>query len=305
MFRYVVRRLIQTVFVVLGVTAASFAMLFMTGDPALAMAGDQWTPEQIDQFRRDMGFDRPWIVQYGEFLWRAVQGDFGVSLRQRQPTFTLIMERMPATLELTFAALVISVVVALPIGIISAARRNSVEDNASMLFALIGQSVPVFWLGLMLILVFGVQLRLLPVAGRGGWEHLILPAVSLATFSLARNARIIRSSMLEVLGQDYVRTARAKGLVERTVLYRHALKNALIPVVTLIGLEFGTLLGGAVITETIFAWPGVGRLTVQAIFARDLPLVQTSVTILATVFVLLNLAVDLIYTYLDPRIKLA
>jgi peptide/nickel transport system permease protein len=228
-----------------------------------------------------------------------------VSLRQRQPTFTLIMERMPATLELTFAALVISVVVALPIGIISAARRNSVEDNASMLFALIGQSVPVFWLGLMLILVFGVQLRLLPVAGRGGWEHLILPAVSLATFSLARNARIIRSSMLEVLGQDYVRTARAKGLVERTVLYRHALKNALIPVVTLIGLEFGTLLGGAVITETIFAWPGVGRLTVQAIFARDLPLVQTSVTILATVFVLLNLAVDLIYTYLDPRIKLA
>ncbi len=305
MFRYVVRRLIQTVFVVLGVTAASFAMLFMTGDPALAMAGDQWTTEQIDQFRRDMGFDRPWIVQYGEFLWRAVQGDFGVSLRQRQPTFTLIMERMPATLELTFAALVISVVVALPIGIISAARRNSVEDNASMLFALIGQSVPVFWLGLMLILVFGVQLRLLPVAGRGGWEHLILPAVSLATFSLARNARIIRSSMLEVLGQDYVRTARAKGLVERTVLYRHALKNALIPVVTLIGLEFGTLLGGAVITETIFAWPGVGRLTVQAIFARDLPLVQTSVTILATVFVLLNLAVDLIYTYLDPRIKLA
>jgi peptide/nickel transport system permease protein len=292
------------VFVIVGVTAASFAMLFITGDPALAMAGDQWTPEQIDQFRRDMGFDRPWIVQYGEFLWRAVQGDFGVSLRQRQPTFTLIMERMPATLELAFAALVISVVVALPIGIISASRRNSAADNLGMLFALIGQSVPVFWLGLMLILVFGVYLRVLPVAGRGSWEHLILPAFSLATFSLARNARIIRSSLLEVLGQDYVRTARAKGLRERVVLYQHALRNALIPVVTLIGLEFGTLLGGAIITETIFAWPGVGRLTVQAIFARDLPLVQTAVTVLATVFVLLNLLVDLLYTYLDPRIKL-
>ena len=291
-------------FVIVGVTAASFAMLFITGDPALAMAGDQWTPEQIDQFRRDMGFDRPWIVQYGEFLWRAVQGDFGVSLRQRQPTFTLIMERMPATLELAFAALVISVVVALPIGIISASRRNSAADNLGMLFALIGQSVPVFWLGLMLILVFGVYLRVLPVAGRGSWEHLILPAFSLATFSLARNARIIRSSLLEVLGQDYVRTARAKGLRERVVLYQHALRNALIPVVTLIGLEFGTLLGGAIITETIFAWPGVGRLTVQAIFARDLPLVQTAVTVLATVFVLLNLLVDLLYTYLDPRIKL-
>jgi peptide/nickel transport system permease protein len=268
------------------------------------MAGDQWTPEQIAQFRHDMGFDRPWIVQYGEFLWRAAQGDFGVSLRQHQPTFMLIMERMPATLELTVAALAISTVLALPIGIISAARRNSLGDHLGMLLALVGQSVPVFWLGLMLILVFGVQLRLLPVAGRGGWDSLILPAVSLATFSLARNARIIRSSLLEVLGQDYVRTARAKGLVERAVLYRHALRNALIPVVTLIGLEFGTLRGGAVITETIFAWPGVGRLTVQAIFARDLPLVQTAVTVLATIFVLLNLAVDLLYTYLDPRIRL-
>ncbi len=302
---YVVRRLIQTLLVVLGVSVLSFGVMFLSGDPTSAMIGDNWTREQVEQFRRQMGFDRPWYIQYLDFLGRAVRGDLGTSLRQHQPTFQLVMERMPATLELTLAALVLSIVVGFPLGILSATRRNTWLDNAGMLFALIGQSIPVFWLGVLLILLFGVQWRLLPISGRGGIEHLILPAISLATFNIARNARMVRSGMLEVLGQDYIRTARAKGLDERLVLMRHALKNAMIPIVTLTGLEFGTLLGGAVITETIFAWPGVGRLTIQAIYGKDLPLVQAAVMILATLFVLINLAVDLLYTYLDPRIRLA
>jgi ABC-type dipeptide/oligopeptide/nickel transport system permease component len=214
------------------------------------------------------------------------------------------MERMPATLELAFASLAISVVLALPLGIISATKRGTIYDNVSMLGALIGQSMPNFWLGIMLILVFGVTLQWLPISGRGGIDHLVLPAVTLAVFPLARNTRLIRSSMLEVLRQDYLRTARAKGLRETSVLVSHALRNAMIPVVTVVGMQFGTLLGGAVITETIFAWPGVGRLTVQSIYNKDFPVIQAAVTILALIFIFLNLIIDILYTYLDPRIRL-
>jgi peptide/nickel transport system permease protein len=251
-----------------------------------------------------MGLDRPWFIQYITYASRAVRGDFGESLRYRQPAFELIAERIPATLELTFVALVLSIVIALPVGVLSATKRGSAYDQGGMVFALFGQAMPVFWLGLMLILVFGVFLRWVPVSGRGGLDQLILPSITLATYSLARNTRVIRSSMLEVLGQDYVRTARAKGLAEQLVIYLHALRNALIPVVTIVGLEFGHLLGGTVIVETIFAWPGIGRLMIQAVYTKDFPLVQASVTIAALSFVSINFFVDFIYSYLDPRVRL-
>jgi peptide/nickel transport system permease protein len=217
---------------------------------------------------------------------------------------SLVMERLPATLELTFASLLLALIVSLPLGVLAAIRRNSWIDRIAMLGAMLGQSLPVFWLGIMLILVFGVALKWLPVSGRTGWASLILPAITVGLFSMARNARMIRSSMLEVLGADYVRTARSKGLQERVVVQRHAFRNALIPIVTLIALDFGALLGGAVITEQIFAWPGVGRMVLQAINTKDFPLVQASVTILALTFVLINLATDLLYTALDPRVRL-
>jgi ABC-type dipeptide/oligopeptide/nickel transport system permease component len=215
---------------------------------------------------------------------------------------SLVLERMPATLELTAAAMAIAVSVAVPVGILSAVRRNSVLDHAGMVLALLGQSMPVYWLGIMFILLFAVRLNLLPAFGAGSWRHLILPAITLGAFSMARIARLTRSSMLEVLGQEYVRTARAKGLSELRTVLKHGLKNAAIPVVTVIGLDMGTLLGGAVITETIFAWPGVGRLAVQAISYRDYPLVQAAVFTLALIFVLINFLVDILYTYLDPRV---
>lgn len=305
MWRYIARRLLQTIIVLWGVSFIAFGVMFLAGDPASAMVGEDWTREQIAEFRRQMGFDQPWYVQYGRFLSRAARGDLGVSLRQRQPNLTLVLERMPATLELAAAAMFLSIVLALPAGVISAARRNTWLDNVASLAAILGQSMPAFWLGIMLILIVGVGLRWTPVAGRGGLEHLILPALTLSAYPIARNARMMRSSVLEVLGQAYITTARSKGLREIVVLSRHAVRNALIPVITLIGLEFGALLGGAVITESIFAWPGVGRLTIQAIYGRDIPLVQAAVIVLAAIFVLINLVVDLCYVVLDPRIRLA
>ena len=305
MLQYIARRLVQTLLVLLGVTALSFGTMFLSGDPTMLMASETWNREQIEDFRQQMGFDRPWYVQYGDFVSRAVRGDFGTSLRQQQPTFTLIGQRLPATLQLASSAMAIALVFGLPLGVLAAVRRGSVWDNALMLFGLLGQSMPVFWLGLLLIMIFAVGLGWFPVAGADTPQHLILPATTLGLFSTAYIARMARSSMLEVLGRDFVRTARAKGLPSRNVVIRHALRNALIPLVTVIGLQFGALLGGAVITETIFAWPGVGRLTIQAIQTKDLPLVQACVVLLASIFVLVNLAVDLLYTYLDPRIRLA
>jgi ABC-type dipeptide/oligopeptide/nickel transport system permease component len=300
---YILRRLLQTILVVLGVSALAFGSMFLSGDPTMVMASESWTREQIDEFRHQMGFDRPWIVQYLDFLSRAVRGDFGVSLRQQQPVFQLLLQRMPATLELALAAMGVAVGIGIPAGIIAATRRNSLVDRVLMVGAMLGQSMPVFWLGLLLAMVFAVSLGWFPVAGRGGLDHLVLPAVSLGLFSVAYNARMTRSAILEVLGQDYIRTAQAKGVSWRRVLTRHALRNALIPVVTVAGLQFGGLLGGAVITESIFAWPGVGRLTIQAIQGKDLPLVQASVTVLATIFVFLNLLIDLLYAVMDPRVR--
>lgn len=303
MLTYIVKRLLQAVFILWAVASIAFGLTFLSGDPATLMIGDHWTAEQVANFREYMGFDRPLIVQYGEFLQRIVQGDFGVSVRQQIPVTDLILERFPATLELAAAALVIIVVVAIPVGVLSAVRRNSLPDRLAMSGALLAQSIPTFWLGILFILIFGVLLQWLPISGRGSFLHLILPAVTLATYSTARIARLVRSSMLDVLGNDYIRTAQAKGLSPRKVNYGHALRNALIPVITLLGIEVGSLLGGALVTETVFAYPGLGRLTIQAIYARDLPLVQGVITFGALIFVLVNLLVDLSYSFLDPRIR--
>ena len=301
---YLLRRILQSVLVLFGVSFVVFGILFLTGDPALVLLPPDATVEDVAKFRTAMGFDRPFLVQYGRFLSGALQGDFGQSVRHGEPAFDLVMERMPATFELSGAALLIALCLAIPAGIVSAVRRNSVLDYFSTVVALLGQSMPTFWLGIMLILLFSVQLNLLPSSGRGGWEHMLLPAVTLGLFTTARITRLTRSGMLEVLSQDYIRTARAKGVANPPVVWKHALKNAAIPIVTIVGIELGTLLGGSVITETIFAWPGVGRLSVQAIYNRDYPVVQAAVFTLSATFVLVNLIVDLLYTYLDPRIRL-
>ena len=301
---FLVRRLWQSLVVLLGVSFVVFLILHLTGDPALVLLSPEATADDVRRFRDAMGFNDPFIVQYWRFLTGALHGDFGQSVRHGEPAFGLVVERLPATFELAGAALLLALVLSIPAGIVSAVRRNTVLDYVSTVVALLGQSMPTFWLGIMLILLLSVQLQWLPSSGRGGWEHLILPAVTLGLFTTARITRLTRSGMLEVLNQDYIRTARAKGVSNPPVVWKHALKNAAIPIVTIVGIELGTLLGGSVITETIFAWPGVGRLSVQAIYNRDYPVVQASVFLLATTFVVVNLLVDVVYTYLDPRIRL-
>jgi peptide/nickel transport system permease protein len=267
------------------------------------MVSSDAPPDVVDTTRRALGFDRPLYQQLAQYLVRAAQGDLGVSLRSQRPVATLIAERLPATVELTLAALLIAVVTAVPLGIVSAVKRGSPVDRLAMVGAVAGQAMPIFWLALLLIALFGVRLRWLPVFGRGSLAHLVLPALSLSTIILGRLARLVRSSMLEVLGQDYVRTARAKGLPEARVLALHALRNAAIPIVTLLGLQFAQLLGGAVVTETIFAWPGIGRLVVEAIFNRDFPVVQGVVLVVSLIFVAVSVVVDLAYAALDPRLR--
>ncbi len=301
---FLIRRLLQSLLVLFGVSLVVFLILHLTGDPTLLLLPPDVTAEEIQRFRQAMGFNDPVLVQYFRFLRGAVQGNFGTSLRHSEPAFHLVAERLPATLELAGAALLVALSLAIPAGIVSAVRRNTPLDYATTVMALLGQSMPTFWLGIMLILVFSVQLNLLPSFGRGDLAHLVLPAITLGLFTTARIMRLTRSGMLEVLGQDYIQMARAKGIGEWSVIWKHALKNAAIPIVTIVGIELGTLLGGAVITETIFAWPGVGRLSVQAIFNRDYPVVQAAVFLLASTFVLVNLFVDIVYTYLDPRIRL-
>jgi peptide/nickel transport system permease protein len=289
--------------VAVGVSLVVFGLVHLSGDPVLLMVSSDAPPDVVATTRHALGFDRPLHRQFTDYVARAARGDLGVSLRSSLPVATLIRERLPATVELTVAALLIAVAVAIPAGIVSAVKRGSALDRLAMVGAVAGQAVPIFWLALLLIAFFGVYLRWLPVFGRGSLAHLVLPAVSLSTVILGRLARLVRSSMLEVLGQDYVRTARAKGVGEVRVLAGHALKNAAIPIVTLLGLQFAQLLGGAVVTETIFAWPGIGRLVVEAIFNRDFPVVQGVVLVVSLIFVAVNLLVDLAYVALDPRIR--
>ncbi|MGH7325493.1 MAG: nickel ABC transporter permease [Candidatus Rokuibacteriota bacterium] len=304
MTRYLIRRLLLTIPVVFGVTFIIFAMVrLIPGDPAQVIAGEQATQEIVDAVRRSLGLDQPIIVQYGRFLGDLALGDMGRSTRSQRPVVLELADRFPNTIELTLAGMLVASVIGIGAGVVSATRRNRWPDTVSMLLALTGVSMPVFWLGLMLILVFSVTLGWLPPVGRGTWAQLILPAFTLGAASAAILARMTRSSLLEVLGQDFVTTARAKGLAERFVVYKHALKNAMIPVVTVMGLQFGTLLSGAVLTETVFAWPGIGRLIVESILARDYPVVQGAVLLTALSFVLVNLVVDLLYSVLDPRIR--
>jgi peptide/nickel transport system permease protein len=303
--RFLLRRFIQLIVVLFGVSLVVFGIVRLTGDPVIILLGEAATPQAVAQMRVELGLDRPVYVQYLRFVANALRGDFGVSLRYQQSALSLFVERLPATLELTAAALLLALVIGLPIGVMASLRPQSIFDGAVRASALIGQAIPGFYLGLVAIIVFGAHYKLLPTGGRGTLAQLIMPAATLAAYQVAIVARFARGAMLEVLGEDFIRTARAKGLTRLRVITRHALRNALIPVVTILALQFGTLLSGAVVTETVFAWPGVGRLAVQAIYTRDFAVVQVTVMVTAVLFVVINLATDVLYVLLDPRIRMA
>jgi peptide/nickel transport system permease protein len=334
MGRYIAKRLLNLLPVILGITLLVFAFLHLIpGDPAITMLGDRATPQQVEALRERMGLNQPLPLQYFKFLWDLIRLDFGTSIITGVPIAEEIRIRWPATFELSVAAMLVASILGIPAGVLAAVRKNSFVDNLTMSGSLLGVSLPVYWLGLLLIYFFAVNLNWLPPSGRlsidAGFSfkaitgfyvldallqldfkalqdvlvHLILPALTLGTIPLAILARITRSAMLEVLSQDYIRTARAKGLLERWVIFKHALKNALLPVVTIIGLQFGTLLGGAILTETIFSWPGIGSWIYEGILNRDYPVVQGGVVFVAVAFVLINLIVDLSYAFLDPRIQ--
>ena len=302
---YVARRLLGLIPVLLGVSLIVFSILkFIPGDPARAVAGLDASPADVENVRRQLGLDQPLYVQYARFLGNALVGDFGRSIRSKKPVIDEIANTMPATLQLAFVSMALAILIGATLGIVAATRQYTVWDGLTMALALLGISVPIFWLGLMLILLFAVQLGWLPAQGRGGPENLVLPSLTLGEASAGIIARMMRSSMLEVLRQDYVRTAEAKGLGQRLVIGKHALKNALIAVVTVVGLQIGGLLGNTIITETLFALPGVGRLMIDAIFSRDFFIVQGVILFLAVGYVLSNLVVDVVYSFLDPRIRL-
>lgn len=303
MQRYLVVRARDALIAVWGVLTIVFFVLRLSGDPVLLLLPVGATAAQVEEFRHELGFDRSLPVQYMEFLKRVARGDFAMSLRSGQPALGLVLERLPATARLAFSALLFAVLLGGTAGLLAAAYRGTMVELVAMTVALLGQAMPVFWLGVLLILVFGVQLHWLPTGGSETPWHMVLPVAALAAYSSAAIARLLRSSLLEVLGQDYIRTARGKGLAAWVVLIKHAVRNALLPVVTILGLQAGTLLGGSVITETIFAWPGVGRLAIQAIQNRDFPVVQAAVTVVAITFVIINLLVDVLYAYIDPRVR--
>jgi ABC-type dipeptide/oligopeptide/nickel transport system permease component len=304
MLRYLIRRLLLTIPVLLGVATLVFALIhFIPGDPAQAMLGEGASPADIAQLRERLGLDRPLLVQYASFLRGVSRGDLGVSLRNDQPVTQQILERMPATAELAFASMAVAILIALPLGIVAAVWRGTVVDYTAMTLSLVGISVPNFWLGPLLAIVFSVEMGWLPVGGRGTLAHLVLPSVTLGAALAAILARMTRASLLEELREPYVLAARAKGVSRTRAVLHHALRNSLIPIVTILGLQFGVVLTGAVITETIFAWPGIGRLLIQSISFRDYPLVQGCVLLIAVTYVGVNLITDLTYGFLDPRIR--
>jgi len=304
MGRYIARRAAQGAIVLLGVSVIVFSLMHLAGDPVAVLLPLDTPPEQIEAFRHEMGFDRPVPVQYLFFLSRAVRGDFGYSYHYRTDAMGIVLERMPATLRLTFAALFVAIVGAVPAGIFAALRHGKASDLIVRASVLLGQAVPGFWLALMLILIFGVRLGWLPVSGSEGWQSLVLPAIVTGSFSMATITRLLRGNLLEALGNDYIVTARGKGLSEPAVTIRHALRNAAIPTITVIGLQVAWLLSGAVISEVVFAYPGMGRLAVTAISYRDVPVIQAFVTVTAIFVVLINLGLDIAYGWLDPRIRL-
>jgi peptide/nickel transport system permease protein len=300
---YLLSRLAQTALVVFLSLTAVFAMVRLSGDPVTLFMPMDIQAKDVNEFRERLGFNDPIGVQYARFIAGAVRGDFGESLRYQRDALGLVLERIPATLLLAGTALGLTFLIAVPLGVLSAVRRDGLVDHVATVTAVLGQAVPGFWLGLMLIYVFAVQLRWLPTGGMGTVAHLVMPSIVLAAFYSARVARLTRSAVLEVLNEEYILTARAKGLAERRVIGKHTLRNSAIPIVTLAGLEAGQLLGGAVITETIFAWPGLGRLTVQALLNRDFPVVLAAVSLTSVIYTLMNLVVDLLYGWLDPRVR--
>lgn len=312
MTTYIARRFLWAIPVLLGASFLVFwSIRWVPGDPAIAIAGELATPELVAKVRADLGLDQPLPIQFGIYLARMVQGDMGTSIRSGLPVAEEIRIRLPRTLQLTFFSLLLAALIGIPIGVLSATRANTWIDATSMIIALLGVSMPIFWLGLMLIIFFsltlpgwlGLNQPILPPTGAGTWRHFIMPTIALAAASMAIQARMTRACMLDVLRSDYIRTARSKGVSEFSVVYNHALRNALIPIVTIIGLQFGTLLGGAVLTETVFAWPGIGRLLVDSIGYRDYPMIQGTVLVITVGFVLVNILVDVLYAYLDPRIR--
>jgi len=303
-FRYVLTKFALTVPLLLGVTFVLFVIGQLTpGDPVLIMLGERAPADEAARLRVALGLDQPWYVQYIQFVGHALQGDLGISYRSKLPVTGEVLSRLPATIELASAALVFAVALGLTTGIISAVKRNTIIDRIAILISMLGASMPIFWSGLLLIVLFAVTLGWLPASGRGTPAHLVMPAIALGASGAALIARITRSSMLESLGQDYVRTARAKGLVEWWIVIGHALRNALIPVATVVGLQIGALLGGAVLAETVFSWPGIGRLVVQSIEQRDFPVLRATVLLVATIFTMINLGLDVLFVQLDPRIK--
>ena len=304
MLRFLARRLLLTVPVLLGVATLVFSLIHLIpGDPALAMLGETASQQDVDALRERLGLDRPLVEQYVAFLRGAARGDLGTSLRTNQPVTDAIVERLPATVELALAAMLVSIGFSIPLGIAAAVKRGTIVDHAATTLSLLGVSVPNFWLGPLLAIVFAIELGWLPVSGRGTWAHLVLPAISLGAALAAILARMTRATLLEELREPYVQAARARGASRTRAVVRHAFRNSLIPVVTLIGLQFGAVLTGAVITETIFAWPGIGRLLIQSIGFRDYPIVQGCILLIATTYVGMNLLTDLLYGALDPRIR--
>jgi peptide/nickel transport system permease protein len=307
LLRYALGRLVGIVPVLFGVTLVVFLMAWVTpGDPVVAMLGEASqgiSRDALEDLRRQLGLDRPLAVQYVVYVGGLLRGDLGTSIRSRRPVLAEVRDRLPATIELAVAALAIAVVLGISLGVLAALHRGTFVDGFAITVALVGVSLPVFWSGFLLMMLFALELGWLPASGRGTWRHLVLPALAVGISSAAFIARITRGAMLETLSQDYVRTARAKGLPPRRVVRVHALRNALLPIVTVVGLQLGGLLGGAVLTETVFAWPGVGRLVVDAIIARDLPLVQGAVLVVSLLFILVNLVVDLSYAFINPKVR--
>ena len=305
MIKYIVRRILLLIPILLGVTVIVFGIMYLTpGDPAILMLGENAPEEDLEALRERLGLNEPAYVQYGIWLSRVVQLDFGRSIRSSRPVMDEIVARIPATVELALLATLLAIAVGIPLGVISATRPNSAVDHTATVVAFTGLAMPVFWQGLVMILLFALVLDWFPPSGRlGGWQYYVLPTITLGTSAIAAITRMTRATMLETLSQDYVRTARSKGIRENLIIYRHALRNAMIPIVTVIGLQFGALLSGAVITETIFSWPGIGRLAVDAIRSKDFPVVQGVVMVFALMYAIVNLLTDLLYGFLDPRLK--
>jgi peptide/nickel transport system permease protein len=303
MRRYIARQLFQLVVVVIGISILAFTILHVLGDPVLLLLPQNAGKEEFERYRHLLGLDKPLYVQYWKFASRAVTGDFGKSWYADTPAFKLVLERMPPTIYLTFAGLLVALLISLPLGILAALKRHTWIDNLCTGIAVAGQAAPLFWLGIMLIIVFAVRLKMLPASGYGTWQHFLLPSLCLGMALAPITMRLVRSGVIEVMNMEFIKTARAKGVAEPMVVVKHAFRNACIPVITVLGLQFGQLLGGAVITETVFAWPGVATLTVESIRNQDFPVVQCAVILLALVIVTVNLVVDIVVGFVDPRIR--